>query len=329
VSIPCVYLVNSHRWLYERFTGPAAQHGEFAVVQDKSDGDLIIYLDPPWPDPEAPENLRSLSLSDLRRIYIFSQNDYPIAWAPGVFASLPRSGIRLGAFAGGFFIAHQHHEPGGLGEYLRGTSLADCDLLWSFVGTAENAPVRAQVMALRDERGLTEDTKRWSDTTRWRWQTDRKVEGAESFRSYAAALQRSKFVLCPRGRGPSSIRLFEALQVGRCPVILSDDWLPPAFVAWDTCSIQIPEAEVNQLPAILREREEDAEQLGTAARKVWERYYAPERCLNTLVRSCIAIDGRLRGRNRFAIAAGGLTRPYVLRRPARWLLRRRWAGHLA
>ena len=47
----------------------------------------------------------------------------------------------------------------------------------------------------------------------------------ERFRS---VMGRSRFVLCPRGKGTSSIRLYEALAYGCVPVIISDDWVAPA-----------------------------------------------------------------------------------------------------
>jgi len=261
VSRPRVYLVNSHRWLFDRLTRDAAESEGFVIVDDKAAADIVIYLDPPWKDPDAPESLRSLNPRDVAKLYLFSQADDPIPWAPGVFTSLPRSSAHGDAFAGGFFIAHQH-EPGGLGDHLVPESLTDCDLLWSFVGTAENASIRERILGLHDERGFTKDTKRWSDVVRWGWQADHRVEAQENFRAYARTLLRSKFVVCPRGRGLSSIRLFEALQVGRCPVVVSDEWLPPRSIDWSSCSIRIREDEVERLPAILRSRESEAAALG-------------------------------------------------------------------
>src|SRR2546423_4170060 len=35
----------------------------------------------------------------------------------------------------------------------------------------------------------------------------------------------SKFILCSRGVGTSSVRLFDTMRMGRVPVILSDQWL--------------------------------------------------------------------------------------------------------
>ncbi len=79
------------------------------------------------------------------------------------------------------------------------------------------------------------------------------------------------------------------MQAGRCPVIVSDEWLRPPFVDWDSCSIQIPEASVDDLPAILRSREGDAKRLGEEARRAWELYFAPERQLETLISACVAL----------------------------------------
>lgn len=322
MSVPLIHIANSHRWLYDSLTGPAEEQTDFGVVGDRAESDLLIYLDAPWPDPAAPDQLRSLTLRDIRRLYLFSQNDDPFAWAPGVFASLPRSHARGAAFAGGFFVAHHHHQPGGLGEHLVPVSLDACDLLWSFVGTVENAPIRERVLEFEDERGLAIDTKRWSDIVRWGWQREHHEEGQKNFRAYAQTLSRSKFIVCPRGRGPSSIRLFEALQVARCPVIVSDEWLPPPFVDWVRCSIQVPEEAIEHLPAILREREAEAEALGRAARLVWEQHFAPARLLNTLVRSCLEIHRVTPARSRIGIAARALVKPHVLRRAARRVLHR-------
>jgi hypothetical protein len=167
------------------------------------------------------------------------------------------------------------------------------DLLWSFVGTVENAPdVRGALIRLGDERAFAVDTQRWSETIRWAWQGAHRSEADEAFDLYVDSVQRAKFVVCPRGAGLSSIRLFEAMEAARCPVIVSDDWLPPPFVEWAGCSISIPEDRICELPAILREREDEAAALGRAARAAWEEWFAPDRRLNTVVRACLDIRGR-------------------------------------
>jgi hypothetical protein len=170
---------------------------------------------------------------------------------------------------GGFYCAHHHREEGGIGDYLEAAKEIEPDVLWSFMGTASNHPVRKALFDLDRSRALVVDTQRWSDTVRWAWKTDLRGEGRSMFQEYVSVLGRSHFVVCPRGKGASSIRLFEALQAGRCPVIISDDWLAPPFVDWSSCSLRIPEAEVGELPRILRSHEAEAETLGREARAVW------------------------------------------------------------
>ncbi len=79
------------------------------------------------------------------------------------------------------------------------------------------------------------------------------------------------------------MRIFEAMEAGRCPVIISDEWLPPPFVDWDRCSLRVLEDEVDSLPERLREHEHRAHELGRNARKEWEGWFAPTRMLDFLV----------------------------------------------
>jgi hypothetical protein len=95
-------------------------------------------------------------------------------------------------------------------------------------------------------------------------------------RQYVEDILDSRFVLCPRGWSPSSYRLFEAMQLGRCPVIISDAWIPIEGVDWARCAIRIAEANVGAVAEVLRGRAAEAEALGRAARRAWEAHFAPE-----------------------------------------------------
>jgi hypothetical protein len=284
-----VFLANPHRWLYDKLTECAVLDEDVILTESRRKAEVIVYPSPPWPDPEARDRLKTFRPRDLRRTYVFSQHDVPLPWAPGMYASLPASRARLG-FTGGFYVAHHHREPGGIGDDLEAVRDYEPHILWSFVGTFSNAPVRRRLAEINDPDGLVRDTQYFSDAIRWHWGEEHRAEGREAFASYAESLGRSAFVLCPRGRGPASIRLFEALQVGRCPVIISDEWLPPPFVDWSSCTIRVPEARVQELPAILRERHDEAARLGREAREVWERFFAPEHQLRTIIRAALLTD---------------------------------------
>ncbi len=94
---------------------------------------------------------------------------------------------------------------------------------------------------------------------------------------YLEEIADSEFVLCPRGASPATYRMFEVMQMGRCPVILSDDWVPIPGIDWETCSLRVAEHLVRSLPEILAEHRERAAELGSNARRVWEMCFAIER----------------------------------------------------
>jgi hypothetical protein len=110
------------------------------------------------------------------------------------------------------------------------------------------------------------------------------------WKRYVDAGRRSQFILCPRGVAPSSIRLFETMCMGRVPVILADEWVPPQGPRWKNFSIQIPERDARSVPRILEEREADAFEMGLAARNEWEEYFSPEVAFHRVVELCLEIQ---------------------------------------
>lgn len=310
-----IFLTNSYPWLSQQLLAADPPDPATAVIVDSPrEADLIIYPKTDRVEDGASDRLRDLSPRELLRTCVFSQLDEPFPWAPGVYASIPAAYGR-GGFVGGFYVPHHHYEEGGIEGDLEAARAREPDLLWSFMGTIANHPIRERLATLDDERSLVRDTQAWSETVRWGWKSKHRERGRKAFADYAELLGRSTFVVCPRGRGPGSIRLFEALRMGRPPVIVSDDWLPPPFVDWDSCSIRVPEARLRLLPEILRERESEARRLGDAAREVWEQRFSPRRQLDTLVRSCLL--SHKEAPNRLGIVGRACVRPQALRRGLR------------
>jgi hypothetical protein len=103
-------------------------------------------------------------------------------------------------------------------------------------------------------------------------------------------MRRSKFVLCPRGLSPASIRLFEAMCAGRVPVVLSDEWVAPDGPKWDNFCVFVPERDAASVPRLLEEREGDAIKMGLAARREWEIYFSPEVIFHRVVELCLELQ---------------------------------------
>lgn len=309
-----VYLTHSDPLIHRRLVEHAVlDEGVATLVESRREADMILYLHPRQPESDARDPLRSFRLRDLLRTYVYSQLDNPFPWAPGIYVSLPAARATK-AYTGGFYVAGHHHEPGGLAEEIEAARGIEPDLLWSFMGTIKNHPIRERLLAVPDKSGMVQNTERWDQVIRWNWR-DHGAESRNAFSSYANSLGRSSFVLCPRGRGASSFRIFEAMWAGRPPVIVSDDWLPPPFVDWSSCSLRIPEADVGEIPTILREREGEAGALGRQARLVWEQFFSPQQQLNTLISACLAIADTPPSRP--AVFARALLQPATMRQGLR------------
>jgi hypothetical protein len=93
---------------------------------------------------------------------------------------------------------------------------------------------------------------------------------------YAELMTNSKFVLAPRGIGTSSIRLFEILQAGRVPVVLSDRYVFPKGMDWKKFAIIVPEKDIDRLPEILEREEASWPERSAAAKKTWDDHFAPQ-----------------------------------------------------
>lgn len=90
------------------------------------------------------------------------------------------------------------------------------DLLCSFRGSVTH-PIRERVMReFAGKDGSLVEAKRWSSSV-----------SREDYEAYVRSALRSRFLLCPRGYGPNSFRVCEALQLGCVPVVMSDvEFLP-------------------------------------------------------------------------------------------------------
>lgn len=141
--------------------------------------------------------------------------------------------------------------------------------LFSFVGDPNSHPIRQRILALRHPEALLKAVTGTSATSM------NEIDRAPFQKGYLQTILESHFVLCPRGLGPTSMRLFEVMQLGRTPVILGDAWLPVSGIPWQDFAIFVPEAETEQIPQILAACRHRANKMGLRARTVWEENFAP------------------------------------------------------
>lgn len=69
---------------------------------------------------------------------------------------------------------------------------------------------------------------------------------------YCEILSRSVFTLCPRGYGPTSFRIQEALQYGSIPVYISDEFVIPHNLMFENYGVIVTEKGLPNIDKLLR-----------------------------------------------------------------------------
>jgi hypothetical protein len=245
-----------------------------------------------------------------------------VPFLPGVYTALEKSWylprrVRPGFYPGCMINPLVKFEPEG-----------ERDLLYSFMGDPQTAEVRRRLAAMEHPRGAVIDTSRENQDVMGRRSPE---EHATFWQRYVDLARRSQFGLCPRGMAPSSIRLFEMMCMGRAPVILSDEWIPPAGPDWQACSVRISEKDVGAVPEILAAREGESRELGLAARREWERWFSPPVFFDRVVQLCVEIQTARRLPERLARLSifPQLLRPRNFRELVRALKNRRHRAEAA
>lgn len=230
----------------------AAYRGrDLEAVDNPRRADFVLFVESSGP------YLFDVLLSPLfrrhrARCYVFNSNDDAAPVLPGMYpdvsAPVRRPAVQLGGFYVRSFdnrlLAARPPEP-------------SPRWLFSFVGDSRNAPgVRNRILGMRHPAGLL---------------LDRSSGLRDDDPEYVRILRASRFVICPRGLGPTGWRFYEAMMAGRVPVIVSDGWLPAREIDWPAFSLRVPEADVESIPRLCERNADRAREMGEAAREEWQR----------------------------------------------------------
>lgn len=248
--------------------------GSHSVCDNPEEADAILFVENAHFDDYLFKGLRSHPLLQQfpNKVYMFNEVDKPWCVLPGLYPSMPKRffqenrQVSFGFFKTPNDFVKNIYQPGDTSER---------QWLFSFVG-ANSHRTRKHIMELARKDPSIQDT---SDFNVWHCSADTK---ASQGRNYAAVMADSKFVLCPRGIGPTSFRLFEAMEAGRAPVIIADQWVEPNFVNWDF-AVRIPERDIATIPQYLNSIAGEAHDRGVAARAAWEAAFAPDRIFNSAI----------------------------------------------
>lgn len=200
------------------------------------------------------------------KVYMYNSHDLPWLVLPGLYACMPKR-----YFNKQYMSASPYIEV--INPYIHCDFNQKPKFLFSFYGSLSSV-ARRKLPSIKDERGqiVVSTVGMYGDHK----PKDMQLQ-------YAALLADSKFVLCPKGIGTSSIRLFETLQAGRVPVIISDEWVAPAGPDWNRFAVFIREKDIDKIPKILELEEANWIQKSRLARIAWEDFFAPDTIFSYMI----------------------------------------------
>jgi Exostosin family len=295
--------------------------GSFTLADDPGTADVILFAES---HPSHDPLFYQVALHPVRRRYatkcvLYSDIDNVFPLLRGLFPCLKAADADPARFRGAAYYGQVEENP-----FVVARPLAVPSRHLAMFSGARTHPVRSRLLAmLADQPAFcVRDT---TGMASWQLSHEEKIRYQ---RTYAEEIVDAAFVLCPRGSGPSSYRLFEAMKAARCPVIIADDWTPPAGPDWAACSLRVCEADLAALPEMLAAARPHASALGENARDAWDRHFSPAVAFQVIARQCHEL-----------LLAGGsarysweqIARSPLWRRALRGLLhqRRQWPGLIA
>jgi hypothetical protein len=290
--------------------------GQHHLIDDPGKADIVLFVETSTAAGPYFEHVRRHPVyrGHRARSYLFSSTDRVVPFLPGVYASVERRWYWPTWTRSGHYLGVREGQ-GRVYDAARTSSL-----LFSFVGSGDAHRVRKRILRLGHPHALLLDSAAERLAVR-RGERDRVAEGELAGR-YVESIVNSAFVLCPRGGGTSTFRLFETMMLGRAPVIVSDEWVPPPGPDWESFSLRVREADVDRIPALLEARVGSARAMGVAARAAWLEWFSERVSFHRTVEVCLDLATQLDSRTGIRSYAPHLQmlRPY---HAARWLAWRR------
>ena len=245
-----------------------------SLCTSAEEADIIVFVENTHFDDYLYSKVRQHPLVQQYRekTFMYNETDKPWSALPGLYCSMPRRFFQHSKQVASPYLCTPN-------EFIKDVHTWNVEKRWlfSFVGSTSHR-CRHDVVALTDDGSGVQDT---SDFNVWDCTIDTKAAQGKNF---AQTMAESKFMLCPRGIGTSSYRLFETLEAGVAPVIIANQWVPTPHINWDF-AVRVDERDIKSIPGLLRSISDEAADRGQAARAAWESAYAPDVMFDTVAES--------------------------------------------
>lgn len=262
-----------------------AREKRHKIVTDPAKADLILLTDSNDDDLFLTLRKNRLVKRYPEKVFTIYEGDFPQRFLPGIYTSMPQSIWNLGRFATGSY-SYCYAKHGNTVDLLKDKTQTG-EFFFSFIGRGR-AKVREALFKTKFNRPdvLIENSSSFN------YFTSATNHQLEQQLHYLQVCTRSRFMLCPRGQGTSSIRLFDAMQMGVAPVIISDKWIRPKGPDWESFAVFVKESDIASLPELLAPYDSRWQEMGLLARVAWDKWFQLEDEFNYIVESLAQIKAR-------------------------------------
>jgi hypothetical protein len=240
-------------------------------INDPEDAEIILVVD--IDNKDLFENLRRNPIwrKYPNKSFGIYEGDCAPVFLHGLYSDARKSPFNFNRFVGLDYHMHQICYPNLIPDHKNIYS-HDKDILYSFSGRMSHK-LRKKLLT----HPYPENEVKIIDTSLYNHFSNEDSNRYKFQKSYWDLVLRSKYVLCPKGAAASSVRLFEMMEAGIAPVIISDDWTPPYGLNWKDFAIIVPEKDIANLFCIIKSHENEWLERGQKARSAWEENFASQK----------------------------------------------------
>ncbi len=256
------------------------------LVDDPETADMILFLGA-WKAYGQGVADNPLPRKYPEKCFMYSDDDGFVTLLPGVYANAEKPrGISRWI---GLGRAESHMFVDVLNPNIVPMPHAQKKYLFSFAGGSTSL-LRKKMYKIDYGR---DDVLIRNTSDYYHWDPSQAGRDARQ-KEYAETIASSHFGLCPRGASAGGLRLFEVMQMGVAPVMISDKFLLPRGPDWDKFLIDVPERKIKELPQILEKYAPESAERGRLARQAWERHFSPPTVFNGIIAACVRARERRR-----------------------------------
>jgi len=263
-----------------------SDNSKYKITNDPIKADVILVCDVGFLNYGENILKNKFIKKFLNKCFILSITDRPIPVFRGILTSGEKSFINFGRIR---TISYNGYSDNFKNPFISNYSFEDNpnikkEYFFSFIGR-DSDPVRKEIFNIKYKRKdifLLDSTNTFN-----LYETN--IDFLNKQKQYCDVMIRSKFVLCPRGWGATSFRLFEAMKLGLVPVIISDEWILPKGPKWEDFSIIISKKDIMHLEEKMLERENDFAEMGLLAKNAFDKYFEDNVIFEKIILDCLDI----------------------------------------